>query len=240
MVSTPAEVGERPLLTILSTQVSAENSGNTEEIPDFIDNRGLERTAPSAGVLNAGVAQRLEHLAYTQGVGDSNSSARTISTTKGRVSLIDENDFIRFGHLKWTAGSFSGKTHYVYRSVWGDDGKCRTILLHRAIMNAQKGQIVDHINGDTFDNRRANLRFASHRQNAFNCRRQPSKHGFIGIDSQTPGAWRGRVSVGRRSRYTATFACPVLAAAARDVLAKELHGDYAVLNFTFTPVEARP
>lgn len=161
-----------------------------------------------------------------------------LQTSKGRISQIDHDDFLRFGHLKWTAGSFGGRTAYVYRSVWGEDGKCRTILLHREIMGAKPGQMVDHRNGDTFDNRRENLRLATAAQNAFNSRRQQSKYGFLGVDSQTPGTYRGRVAIAGRAHYTASYPCPILAAVARDILAQRLHGEFAVLNFQFIPLEA--
>lgn len=165
------------------------------------------------------------------------TTSRTIELTRGRVALVDEEDFLRFGHLKWTAGSFGRRTGYAYRSEWVGE-KCRSILLHRAILGAAPGQIVDHINGDTFDNRRANLRIVSASQNAFNTRRSPSRYGFVGITSQTSGRYQGRVYVGRRAHYTKSFSSPVLAAAARDVLARQLHGEYAVLNFRFIPASA--
>ena len=51
--------------------------------------------------------------------------------------------------------------------------------LHRLIMEAKRGEIVDHISGDTLDNRHKNLRLVSFRQNAINCsghRISTSKH----------------------------------------------------------------
>lgn len=157
---------------------------------------------------------------------------REITLTKGRVALVDDEDFARFGHLKWTTGSFGGRIGYAYRTEFRG-GKWGTVLLHREILGATPGQMVDHRNRDTFDNRRANLRFASRSENARNCYRRSSNSGFIGVSSQTPGTWRGRVSVVDKSYYTPTFKCPLQAALARDILASRLHGEYAVLNFNY-------
>ena len=50
------------------------------------------------------------------------------------------------------------------------DGK--TCKLHRLLLNAtERTQIVDHINRDTFDNRRENLRIVTSTENNLNCRK---------------------------------------------------------------------
>ena len=44
----------------------------------------------------------------------------------------------------------------------------KIILLHRFIMNAPKGKLIDHINHDTLDNRRSNLRIVTPHQSNLN------------------------------------------------------------------------
>ena len=52
----------------------------------------------------------------------------------------------------YPATCFEGKTQY----------------LHRLLLNAQLGTIIDHINGDKLDARRCNLRFVTHAENLQN------------------------------------------------------------------------
>ncbi|MBN2312578.1 MAG: HNH endonuclease [Sedimentisphaerales bacterium] len=46
--------------------------------------------------------------------------------------------------------------------------KRRTLYLHREIMHPPEGLVVDHINGNPFDNRRANLRVVTQSENHIN------------------------------------------------------------------------
>jgi hypothetical protein len=46
----------------------------------------------------------------------------------------------------------------------------RTTSLHRLIADTPPGFVTDHINGDTLDNRRANLRHATYGENRRNTR----------------------------------------------------------------------
>ncbi len=56
----------------------------------------------------------------------------------------------------------------------------RHLLLSRFVMNAQQGQIVDHINRNPLDNRRCNLRIVNKRQNSLN-KKCKNSSGFIGV-----------------------------------------------------------
>lgn len=54
--------------------------------------------------------------------------------------------------------------------------------MHRQILNPRRGHIVDHVNGNKLDNRRANLRICTHSQNHANTRlSKANKTGFKGV-----------------------------------------------------------
>lgn len=74
--------------------------------------------------------------------------------------LIDLEDLERVSQYCWTVRK--GKS-FGYVKTWTKEK--HSLLLHRFIMNAQPGQIIDHINRDPSDNRKANLRFCTWSQN---------------------------------------------------------------------------
>ena len=158
---------------------------------------------------------------------------KEIPLTHGYAALVDPGDFSRFGSLKWTAQVQSSGRIYAYRNERQCDGRLRNVYLHRLILGAPSGLTVDHISGNTLDNRRQNLRIATKGENNRNRRySRISKHGYIGVHSQTVGRFFGvLLSEGKRYRTT-TFGSAFEAACARDALARQIHGEFAALNHT--------
>ncbi len=126
--------------------------------------------------------------------------------------------------------------------------KCQTTggAVHRIVMVGVKGGVeglsregfrfgVDHINGDTSDNRRCNLRICDHHGNMRNQSKVSGASQFKGVyASSTKGKWRAGVRVTEEGRainvYLGTFAVEEDAARAYDARVKELFGEFAKTN----------
>jgi hypothetical protein len=78
-----------------------------------------------------------------------------------RVSLADAG---KIDAYKWHL-STCGDNVYLRSTVRLPDDKFKTVYMHRLIMDCPEGKEVDHINGDTLDNRRENLRIVDKSEN---------------------------------------------------------------------------
>lgn len=104
---------------------------------------------------------------------------KEINLTKGKVALVDDEDFEGLNQFKWHA-SWNGYNWYVERNSSALDGKKKIFRMHRQILNAQKGVPVDHRNGNGLDNQKHNLRLCTNQQNSFN-QRKARKNNKLGI-----------------------------------------------------------
>jgi len=151
-----------------------------------------------------------------------------IPLSKGYFAKIDLADADLVCARKWSA--VEPQPGRVYAHCVGPDG--RHVYLHRFLTGAPKGVLVDHSNGDTLDYRRDNLRLATPAQNsANNPRRKRGKTGFRGVVQRGPGSFQAKVKHERRTVSAGYFADAESAARAYDAKARELHGEFAVLNF---------
>lgn len=149
----------------------------------------------------------------------------------GRILLMDEEDFVRYGNIPWRALRSPQKEDRFYAHAWGDGGN---LYLHRKILEAPQGITVDHINGDGLDNQRSNIRLATRSQNNAN-RAVKNVTGFRGV-SRYHGGFRAFISspvrnMGRKSIHLGCFDAAEDAARAYDRAALDRWGDYARLNF---------
>jgi hypothetical protein len=107
--------------------------------------------------------------------------------------------------------------------------------LHRILLDAPSSMLIDHINHNTLDNRRSNLRLASAADNQHNRTRQGE---YIGVRYRKDfNKWTASITVNYKHVHLGCFDTAVAAALARDRAALKYRNDFAVLNF---PLEGLP
>lgn len=147
------------------------------------------------------------------------------------IVLVDEEDYNRVIERKWSI-SFSCTNETYYRVESRINRKL--IRLHRYILNITDPNIkVDHINRNTLDNRKSNLRICTQIQNMRNCKSLKNKTGFRGVyQNHGNGKFRACISIKNKTFHIpGNFLTAEEAAKVRDEYALMISGEFAVLNF---------
>lgn len=153
-----------------------------------------------------------------------------ITIADGAVVTIDDQDAHILQKHTWRCE----KDGYVRRKTTITQPVRKTgfvVMLHRVIMGAGKGQIVDHIDGNPLNNSRSNLRLCDVAGNTRNQKKQNRKCSsqYKGVVLQA-GKWQAQIGYRGRQRFIGTFAIEEHAAHAYNKAAIALHGEFACLN----------
>lgn len=151
-----------------------------------------------------------------------------IPLTCGRFAAVDSGAYEKLSEFKWHYHQ-----GYASRQVFNESckSKKRPLRMHRVINGTPDGLDTDHIDGNTLDNRRSNLRNATRAQNCHNAK--VSKNNLLGVK----GVGMGRRAKGRPyyaqiyanggNRHLGYFATIEEASKAYTEAARKYRGEFA-------------
>lgn len=155
--------------------------------------------------------------------------AKLIKLTQGKFATVDEEDFESLNQKKWCASV--NRKGGDYAALCYENGKM--IRMHRKILGVTDSKImVDHIDHDTLNNQRYNLRLATITQNNFNRKSLPnstSKYRGVSWYSRDK-RWVARIGNGGTQKTLGWFRDEIEAALAYNKAAIERYGEFANLN----------
>lgn len=147
---------------------------------------------------------------------------KQIPLTKGKFALIDDDDYGAVSQHSWC---FQGR--YAFSRING-----KNVSMHRFINKTPANLDTDHINGNELDNRKANLRSATRKQNIMNARkRSGTSSKYKGVCwNNRDRKWQAKIKVGEIRLHLGYFSTEQDAAQAYNFAAIKGFGEYARLN----------
>ena len=158
----------------------------------------------------------------------SKGEALIITLTKGLSTTVDPID------ADLSAFSWYAKSGYAARNEERRPNRS-TQFMHRIILERKigrmltKGEFCDHVNLNDYDNRRINLRVATHSQNQTNGRKYASGNPYKGVTANGK-KWAARIRKDGKRYYLGVFDSPEDAHEAYCAAATEKHGEFARFN----------
>ena len=153
---------------------------------------------------------------------------KKIPLTQGAVAKVDDEDYEWLKRFRWHVHRSGRRTWYA-RRFSGD----RSIMMHNELLSPLPGVVVDHINHNGLDNRRANLRLCMPVDNNRNSRSRlnsTSKYKGVSLDKRR-GKWRARIHRAGVEYYLGCFTNQLEAAFAYDDRARGFRDAFLYLNF---------
>lgn len=152
---------------------------------------------------------------------------KLIPLTQGLFTKVDDEDYEYLIKYKWFAHySKSTDTYYVQHV---EKGKC--LHMHREIMKTPDWLFADHIDGDTLNNQKSNLRNCTRQENNRN-KRKKTVYGskYKGVNKRSENRYISKIKVNEKSTIIGTFKTEKEAAIAYNEKALLIFGEFANLN----------
>lgn len=151
---------------------------------------------------------------------------KSIPLTRNQFALVDDEDFEFLSQWKW----YCSAKGYAVRGTWVDK-KVRHVWMHRAVNNTPDDMETDHKNSNKLDNRRNNLRTATHGQNTYNRLNARNSSGVKGVTWHKKGQkWMVQIFADGQHYYLGLFSSLDAAKVVYEEAAERLHSGFRKLN----------
>lgn len=151
---------------------------------------------------------------------------KKIPLTQGQYALVDDEDLERANQFKWQA-VWEKKTKSFYAVMVTARPNRKTIQMSRFIMQTPENLLCDHINHDTLDNQKSNLRNCTPSQNRMNQKSRNTKTGMKCIYPTSHNHYQVRIWLNYKIVYRKNFETLEEALSVRDQELKKHHGEFA-------------
>lgn len=146
---------------------------------------------------------------------------KEIKLNNGLVALVDDEDYLYLMNWNWHAHKWGNNNYYARR------GERPSVYMHNLILNTSG---LDHIDRNGLNNQKYNLRVANYSQNGCN-RPGWGNSKYKGITFHKPTQkWLAQITVHQNKKHLGLFQFDWQAAKAYNEAAKDLHGEFALLN----------
>mgnify|MGYP001569182729 CR=1 FL=1 len=153
---------------------------------------------------------------------------KQIELTQNKYTLVDDEDFAYLNQWKW----------HFNKSRKNDVGRAarivnrKMIYMSRLIMNPPKNKQIDHIDGNSLNNQKENLRVCSNAENLRNRSKQRNNFsGFKGVSwDKSRNNWRVAIQINKKDMFLGRFKTKEKAALTYNKAAKKYFKMFARLN----------
>jgi len=154
---------------------------------------------------------------------------REIPLTQGQVTVVDATDYEWLTQWKWFAIRNTGGAYYAQRNIKIDGKWGSVIQMQRQILGLESGdrRKADHADRDTLNNRRENLRIATHAQNRANSKTSAASGLKGAYYRKDRGRWQGQIRVDKKCISLGFYDSPELAHEAYRVASLEHFGEFS-------------
>lgn len=155
-----------------------------------------------------------------------------IPLTQGQVTFINDEDEELVSQYTWCASTHSkSNIYYATSNLLKITGIGKSISMHRLILGAKPGQVVDHKDGDGLNNQRYNIRICTVQQNVWNSakmthykgKKPTSRYRGVRLDKRS-NRWEARIRADGKYIYLGCFGSEIEAGAAYHTAVLQLRG----------------